>query len=295
MTDERAFAPDAPAAGLRDPEGQFARNYNIASFSFAHELSRHPLFDLQHLVECSRNAADPALTYLSNGQVGVGDRWETSLGPRYTVQETIANIAHNNSLVMLKRIELQPAFAPLMRDVMERLMDLAGPKMRSDVIVGRGTLLIASPHRITSYHIDADTNFLFQITGDKSISVFDQTDRTLLSEQELERYYAGDGNGAVFKQSHQQNALTYDLKAGLGIHIPSMAPHWAQNGAHPSVALSVNFDLHSIARLGRIYKMNHRLRRYGITPTPPGGSVWRDRLKLASLKGLAATQGLLRK
>ncbi len=290
MTDA---APDPVA--LSNPDGLFERSYNVASFSFAHELTENPLFDLQHLVEYSRLPVNPEFTYCSNGKVGVDDRWEASTGPRYSVQDTIANIAHNNSLVMLKRIELQPTFAPLMRLLMARIMDLVGPKMRNDVILGRGTLLIASPHRITSYHIDADTNFLFQIAGDKLISVFDQTDRTLLSDQELERYYAGDGNGAAFKESRQQDALTYDLKAGFGIHIPCMAPHWAQNGANPSVALSVNFDLHSIVRLARIYKLNHRLRRYGVTPVPPGGSVWRDRLKLASWKGLAATRGLLGK
>jgi hypothetical protein len=290
MTDA---APDPVA--LSNPDGLFERSYNVASFSFAHELTENPLFDLQHLIEHSRLVVNPEFTYCSNGKVGVGDRWDASAGPRYSVQDTIANIAHNNSLVMLKRIELQPTFAPLMSSLMARIMDLVGPRMRNDVILGRGTLLIASPHRITSYHIDADTNFLFQIAGDKSISVFDQTDRTLLSDQELERYYAGDGNGAAFKESRQQDALTYDLRAGFGIHIPCMAPHWAQNGANPSVALSVNFDLHSIARLARIYKLNHRLRRYGVKPVPPGGSVWRDRLKLASWKGLAATRGLLGK
>ena len=290
MTDA---APDPVA--LSNPDGLFERSYNVASFSFAHELTENPLFDLQHLIEHSRLVVNPEFTYCSNGKVGVGDRWDASAGPRYSVQDTIANIAHNNSLVMLKRIELQPTFAPLMRLLMARIMDLVGPRMRNDVILGRGTLLIASPHRITSYHIDADTNFLFQIAGDKLISVFDQTDRTLLSDQELERYYAGDGNGAAFKESRQQDALTYDLKAGFGIHIPCMAPHWAQNGANPSVALSVNFDLHSIVRLARIYKLNHRLRRYGVKPVPLGGSVWRDRVKLASWKGLAATRGLLGK
>jgi hypothetical protein len=202
---------------VRDPEGQFKRNYNRCSFAFSHELRGNPLFDLQHLIDYSRRLPDdPQLAYWSNGAVSVSDRWETPDAPRPSLQNTIAYIADNNSL------------------------------------------LIASPRRITSYHIDADTNFLFQIAGDKSISVFNQADRLLISDRELESYYAGDINRASFKQSRQQEGKTYELEA-------------------------------------RIYKLNHRLRRYGLKPTPPGVSLWRDRVKLASAKGLAATRSLLRR
>jgi hypothetical protein len=207
----------------------------------------------------------------------------------------LTGIADDNSLVLLKRIERDDTFGPVLRDLMERLTSLAGAAMRDDVIIGRGTLLIASPGRITSYHIDSDTNFLFQIAGDKTIRVFDQTDRTLLTDVELECYYAGDMNGAAFKPAREHDGKTYDLKPGLGVHIPCMAPHWAQNRDHVSIALSVNFDLRTVERLGRIYKLNHRLRRYGLNPTPPGVSAWRDRVKLASVKGLTATRGLLRR
>jgi hypothetical protein len=248
------------------------------------------------LVEYSRRLpADPDLSYWSNGKVRVSDRWDTCAGPRATIEDTLANIAENDSLVMLKRIELEPTFAPFMRRLMDEIMELVGPRMRDDVIIGRGTLLIASPRRITSYHLDADTNFLFQIAGDKVFSVFDQSDRTLLSDQELERFYAGDGNGAIFGESRKPDARTYELRAGLGAHVPSMAPHWAQNCENVSVALSVNFDLRSVARVGQIYKLNHRLRRYGLRPSPPGDSAWVDRLKLASAKSVAATRRLLRR
>jgi hypothetical protein len=93
-------------------------------------------------------------------------------------------------------------------------------------------------HRISGHPLDTDTNFLFQIAGDKSFSLFNQNDRTLLPEDELERYHAGDANGALFKPDRQNDAKTYDLRAGFGIQIPSTAPHWAQNGDGVSVARS---------------------------------------------------------
>lgn len=164
--------------------------------------------------------------------------------------------------------------------------------MRRDVIVGRTTILIASPRRITAYHMDADTNFLMQVVGDKTISVFDQTDRTHVTEDEFERYHNGDANGAVFNTARQDAATTYDLRAGCGIHIPSTAPHWAQNRGSVSVALSFNYDLRSVQQTARIYSMNRRLRRFGIDPAPPGRSAWRDRMKLTTAQAIETARHL---
>ncbi len=71
---------------------------------------------------------------------------------------------------------------PFFRDVLTTIMRLAGPEMAEDVLVGRANILIASPRRITAYHIDSDVNYLLQVAGDKSFAVFDHTDRTLITE-----------------------------------------------------------------------------------------------------------------
>jgi hypothetical protein len=271
-----------------DPAGnrkqEIARYYNRKSFLFRHRLSGHPLFQLTSLIELARRHGDqPDFAYWSSGPVDVRDRWEKGADQRRPLLETIAGIAQNDSLVMLKHAEQDAVFGPALNDLLSRMVELAGHRMGEDVIVGRGTILIASPHRVTTYHMDADTNFLFQIAADKSFSVFDQTDNSLVTEDELERYHAGDANGAVFKPDRLNDAKTYDLRAGLGIHIPSTAPHWAQNGDGVSVALSLNYDLRSVQRRARIHAMNHKLRRLGIDPAPPGLSRWRDRVKLTAM------------
>lgn len=278
-----------------DAERRFERNYNLTSFDFEHSLRNSGLFELESLVELSKRRPDrPDLVYCSNRQPRVGDRWDGIKDKRFSATESIANISENDSLVMLKHIESDSEFGPFVDGLMSTIIDRVGGKMRNDVLVGRGTILIASPGRVTSYHIDSDVNFLFQVLGDKSISVFDQTDRTLVTEQELERYYCGDPNGAQFKEARQAEGRTYDLRAGRGVHIPCMAPHWARNRDTPSVALSINFDLRSVSRIGRLYRLNSRLRRLGFKPTPPGQSASLDRVKLAALSGIAAVKGLRR-
>jgi hypothetical protein len=287
-------APDLPPLFDLTCRETFAQRYNRASFLFRHDLNKNPLFQLPSLLDLARRQPqNSTFAFWSNGKVGVDDRWEAGQGPRYSLQDTIANIEVNNSLAMLKHVEEDGALGPFIRDILAKAIEIAGPQMRDDVIVGRGTILIASPQRLTSYHIDSDVNYLFQIAGAKEFSVFAHDDRTLTTHEELERYYSGDPNGATFKETRQKDAQTYDLHPGYGVHVPSMAAHWAHNLDAPSVALSINFDLRSVTRLGRVYRANGGLRRRGLVPTPPGQSVWRDSLKLAVLGGLNAGRRLI--
>ncbi|HZE42204.1 MAG TPA: hypothetical protein VE058_00385 [Steroidobacteraceae bacterium] len=266
---------------------------NQRSFFFKHDLQNNPLMGLPSLLELSRRRPqNGAYAHWSNGTVGVDDRWDAGQGPRYSLNETIANIENNNSLVVLKHVEQDPVYGPFIHEVFERVIDLAGPTMRDDILRGRGTILIASPRRVTTYHIDSDLNYLFQIAGDKYFSVFDHNDRTLTTHEELENFFGGDLNSAVFKDGRQKDASLYDLCAGYAVHVPCFAAHWAQNRDTPSIALSINWDLNSIMRLGRIYRLNGKLRHRGWQPAPPGTSAWRDRMKLAALDGLTLARRL---
>lgn len=274
---------------LGDETGQFRRCYNRRTFGFRHGLHCHPLFELPSLVALAQRRSDDAENaYWSHGKVVVADRWEKGCSNDHDLAETIAGIADNDSLVMLRHVERDSVLGPLVQGLLNRVMELSGAQMQDDVIVGRATLLIASPGRITAYHIDADCNHLLQIAGHKQLSVFDQTDRSLTPDQELEDYYCGDFNGARPKDHRQGDAVVYPLVPGDGVHIPCTAPHWARNGDSVSIALSLNFDLRSGERQASIYRLNRRLRRLGLQPTPPGRSAWRDQLKLASIDGAAA-------
>ncbi len=271
-----------------DSEDRFSENYNLRSFMFGHDLPASEIFNRDSLIDVAVRQGDkPGFGYCSSGAVGVSDRWEKGVGRGRTLADTLADIEHNDSLVMLKHVEQDPVLGPAVTVLLSRMVELAGVRMRDDVIVGRATILVASPRRITAYHIDADTNFLFQIAGDKIFRVFDQTDRTLVTDNELENFYAGDANGAVFKDTRQGDAITYDFRGGRGVHIPSMAPHWAQNGDTVSVALSLNYDLRSVRNSGRVYAINRRLRNFGLDPVPPGRSAWRDHMKLTTANAAA--------
>jgi len=273
---------------LADPEGQFSRNYNRAPFMFPHGLKNHELFELSSLVELARRMPDHRDTYWSNGKVDVADKWEASPDGRLSLVDTIAHIADNNSLVLLKHAEQDPVYGPVFRDFLAKVIELSGDEMRREVLIGEVLILISSPNRLTPYHMDGETNFLVQVVGDKTLSVFDQTDRTLVSEEDRERYHAGDISSIAYRESRQSEANVYELRAGAGVHIPVFAPHWVRNHDNVSVALSVNYELRSVRREERICKLNSRLRKAGFAPAAPGISPWRDAAKLAAANALIA-------
>ncbi len=280
---------------VSDPEGRFRRDYNRANFMFKHELAGHPLFELESLVELTRRMPDHGEHYWANGKVAVDNTWSDGTDGRQSLQDTITHIEHNDSIVILKHTEQDPVFAPLLQSVLATIVELAGERMRSDATIGEVLILVSSPGRITPYHMDSETNFLLQITGDKWFHIFDHADRTLVTDRELEDFYSISRNCAVYRPERQDDCNKYDLRAGYGVHVPVCAPHWVRNRDQVSVALSVNYELRSVYREEKLRRMNHRLRRFGLNPSAPNVSAWRDGFKVATADAAAAVRSLTRR
>ncbi len=294
MSASGAAARDGDIPVLTDPDGQFARNFNRRHFPFTHGLKDHALFELPNLIELAKRPLHVE-AYWSNGKVEPTDSWGINRAPRLTLIDTIANIGDNNSLVILKQVAQDPVYGPVLQDFLARVVALSGEQMRQDVVVGETTILISSPNRLTSYHMDPGCNFLMQVAGNKTLWVYDHTDPTLVSHEEIEQFHMGNHNSIVYQEGRQCDATAYELHAGDGVHIPLFAPHWARNHDNISIALSVYYELRPMLAEKKIYQVNSLLRKLGAAPTPPRISPWRDRLKLAAANSLFAAYHLLRR
>jgi hypothetical protein len=153
-----------------------------------------------------------------------------------------------------------------------------GSGIDSQIMVEDIIIFVTSPKRVTTYHIDRECNFLLQIRGAKTVHVFDREDREVLSEEEIERFWAVDFNAAVYKQHLQHRAKSYRLTPGMGVHIPVNCPHWVENEDNVSVSLSVNFQFKDKLR-ANAYRANFLLRKIGLHPKPPGKSAALDTVK----------------
>ena len=269
----------------------FTTTYNRSSFAFDHSLHELDLFDLEQLRELAKRLPDPA--YYSTAKSTVADGWKHLGGDRPSLDATMAMLGETNSLVLLKHCEKDPQWGELFRTLMREVVEHAGDALGADLDVGRTTIVISSPLRVTPYHIDAEVNFLLQVRGHKLLHVFDSNDCAILSEAELEAFYGGDYDGAHYRAERESDACVYQLAPGRGIHIPLHGPHWAENQDDVSVGVSLNFNLRSGARLAKLYKMNNRLRKAGFQPISPGVSAWRDEVKVAAFKGLDGMRSLL--
>jgi len=173
--------------------------------------------------------------------------------------------------MVLKRVEVDPEYRRILDDCLDQLAPLA-PGMRGR----QAFVFISSPASVTPYHIDHEYNFLLQIRGSKQMSIFD---RSVLDEREIERFYRGEHRNLVFDATRAGQAHVFELQPGEGVHVPVNAPHYVKNGPEPSVSFSITFRMPAGDRRATVYRVNDRLRAFGVSPRRVGDAPLVDRAK----------------
>jgi hypothetical protein len=285
-------APAPAAAKLLEIDADtFRTHFDRRGFFIEHHLCDHPLFALPRLVELARCLPQKDVEY-NAGDLPVN--CDPAKTPRngLSVEDTIQRIEDCRSWMVLKYVENDPDY----RDLLHRC--LAEVRAHSDPLFpgmcqAQGFVFITSPGSVTPYHMDPEHNFLLQIRGSKVIHQYDTRDRSILSEEELERFYAGAHRNMVHRPEYDARAQVYELPAGRGLHFPVTAPHWVKNGDAVSVSFSITFRTPDLERRSIVYTVNHRLRQRGWRPTPVGQSGWRDALKCFGYRAWRRARRLL--
>src|SRR5262249_18952360 len=246
---------------------RFRERFARLPFVVRHGLSDHPLFALPRLIELARALPEDRVEY-NAGDVPV------SLDPARTprtglsIDETSRRIEECRSWMVFKNVERDPEYRALLDACLDQV------RQHSEAIVPgmgqrEGFIFVSSPDSVTPYHMDPEHNFLLQIRGHKQVSLFDGDDRALLSERELEKFYARGHRNLIFDDAYQRKAHVFELTQGDGLYFPVTWPHWVKNGPHVSVSFSITFRTVWSDRRGVLLSVQERLRRFGI-PLPPG-------------------------
>jgi hypothetical protein len=254
---------------LVDPD-QIARDLDRQPFAVRHELAGHPAFSLEHLVALARRLPAERVEY-NAGDLPITQ--DPTLTPRngLSVEETIQRIAECRSWMVLKRVETDPEYAPLLDACLDQIAPIV-----SGMRTRRGFVFLSSPGSVTPYHIDHEYNFLLQIRGRKTMSIFD---RSVVTEEQLERFYRGEHRNLVFSEHHAHRSHTFEIGPGDGVHVPVNAPHYVLNGPEVSVSFSITFRTPAGDRRSMVYVANDRLRHLGLRPRPVGAAPLVDRTK----------------
>lgn len=257
----------------------FLENLDRRPFALAHSLADHPLFEVPRLLQLAEFLKhDPHNIAYDAGEIGVEQRWNRRPQNPYRLREAMERIEFTGAWVILKHSEQAPEYKAIMDAVLADVERLSGKNLRIAIKNPEAQIMLTSPRRITPYHFDNECNVLLQIKGEKDIFIFDQTDRQVLTETELERFWVGDWNAGEYKARCQDKAHQFRLTPGKAVHIPVNAPHWVKNDCNVSVSLSINFEWRDES-LFNVYRANYFLRRMGIQPTPPGQSRLKDGAK----------------
>jgi hypothetical protein len=261
-----------------DPE-VFGRSYNREPFRFVHFLANHPLLQLDRLAALASRL--PNVNYC-RGRTSLATDFDAALRSAdhpLTLDCMLQDMENADAYVLLHHADDDPEYRDLLLSVLAEIRPLSepiDPGMREE----RAYIFIASPGAITPYHMDREMNFLCQIRGSKVVQLWDPSDRSILSEPEIEILFAQPGlPKPAYRAEHEAKARSFPLGPGDGVHHPFLAPHAVQNGPAISVAMAFTFRSKASHRRVLVHRANHRLRRLGLDPTPYGRSPARDSLK----------------
>ncbi len=211
-------------------------------FRLTHDLSSNPIFTPEALVTAAKAAAlrnDDAFYHV--GDIAVADHW--TIGPQHmSVADLVGQIQTSNAWVILKHVEKEAAYGAVLDEFAAFVRDMAGPGSARDLRNPEMLAIVTSPRRITPFHFDAEVNFLVQVHGTKEVWICDPEDRSVITEEEIELYYAGNLAAGKFKPGAEKKARHFLLKPGDAVHIPTHSAHWVRNGDEISVSLSLNFE-----------------------------------------------------
>jgi hypothetical protein len=242
-----------------------------------HHLCGHELFSLARLVELSKRLPAAQVEY-NAGEVPVG--LDPARTPRngLSPEETIRRIAECRSWLVLKNVERDPEYRLLLEACLAEVRAIS-TRLTEGMRDPHAFIFVSSPGAVTPYHMDPEENFLLQIRGTKTMSVFDRADRSVVSEPQIERFFTGAHRNLTWREDFQRRARTFDLRPGVALHVPFASPHWVQNGPEVSISFSITFNTRASMRTLHAHQMNARLRRWGVVPVPVGRSALRDSLK----------------
>jgi hypothetical protein len=271
--------PHVPERLYSVERAKFAENFNRRPFMLDHSLSSHPAFTMDRLHSLlERSLPIPNKVYWNAGKKRIDQRWNDRPGRDFSIDEAFRRIRETDAWIIIFGADRDPEIHDLLEKGLAEVQEMTGIPLSKEAKSRQSIMFITSPHRITEYHIDKECSLLLQIHGKKTIHIFDQNDREVLTEPELEKFWTVDNNAAIYKKDLQSRATSFLLEPGKAVHIPINAPHWLENGDDISVSVNQNFEYKN-DKLANIYRANYYLRKMGVSPLPPGRSLLHDRMK----------------
>jgi hypothetical protein len=265
---------------------------HVQPFSLKHNLAANPLFSIPCLIETAQAAAKRnGDAYIDAGKVAITDKWGAIPTPDLPIEQVMQRLETSGAWIIMKHVEKDPRYKAVLDEFTAFAKDLVGPAKARDFRNPEMLIIVTSPGRMTSYHFDAEINFLVQVHGTKRVWICDPNDRDITTSREIERYYGETESAGDFKAVAEERAMQFLLEPGDAVHIPSHGAHWVQNGDEVSVSLSLNFEFPDW-KYKDPFAANHLLRSLGFNPKPPSVNPVANIPKIALVRSVRTAKAL---
>jgi hypothetical protein len=229
----------------------------------------------------------------NSGKVAIGVKPEDVPQITMAPADVIKSIETANAWMVIKRVEHDPEYRAVLEQFV-REANIAAGLSANDFSDIEGYIFISSANATTPFHIDAEENILIQLHGDKFVRTFDNSDRTLISEEAMEISPSKHRN-QNYEDWFESRATMHALKPGDALHMPYMIPHWVSTGRTYSISMAMTWKTPEVKRMNKIRLMNGTLRHIGLPQRAPGASPALDAAKVIAHDVMRAVLDPLRK
>lgn len=269
-------------AAIRADAATLAASYPLKHFRINHDLASNPLLQLPRLIELTKELEKDRFEY-NSGKLNPNQKAEDTPLVDLTPEQVVAQIETAGAWMVLKRVETVPAYRAMMEEALLSVAQQLGFKTLEDASFRdlEGYIFVSSANSVTPFHCDNEDNFFVQIRGPKFFHLFDNDDRSLVSEEMLESAPTKHRN-LPYEPSFEERATVYDLKPGEGVFVPYQVPHWVRTGDDYSISMAITWRSAEVVRRNKLIFMNAWLREKGYAQAAPGLHPALDGLKVAA-------------
>jgi hypothetical protein len=261
-----------------------------------HQLVGHPLMTAQSIADLALRI-DPDYVRFHDGERSVATNMTSLLRTDPTrdgLRKAIGNLHKTRAFVQLINIRSDPAYRALLDELHAELLPFLPARDRA-LINRDASAFLASPRSVTPFHLDHEQNFLCHLSGPKTFYVWDHRDRSVISERALETFYhIGKLRDAIYQPDVEPRAQVFELQPGDCIYMPMGSPHAAVTGDDITATFSLLMNTRSSYDMVETYRVNHVLRRIGLSPRPVGTSPSTDSFKAHTVEAARTVRDLAR-
>jgi len=247
--------------------------------SVDHQISNHPLLQLNQLVELGQRLEQHGRTRTHSGKAKAETPFNEapSLHPnKASSRQTLEHIQEANAWFSLLNVQTDPIYRQLVADVLDSVQPFVEAK-DPGMCYRAGWIFVSSPKTVTPFHFDKEHNFLLQIRGQKTVYVWEPNDLIVANDRARDRFHAsGQRDLMVWDEEFRKRAHRFEIGPGQGAYMPSTSPHLVEVGEEPSVTVSFTYYTANTRRDALLRKARGRLVEYGVHLPPVGQREWLD-------------------